>query len=372
MHINIVFIAGSIACVKGAFAQCVGGNWALTQCTSGLSCFALPLVNSPGTSIACDTKEDALARISASGASGGLTGSGNNTNSTTTPSSITDSTPTSVASSAASTPTSGNSNANTTVGGDSSTDTYGNSNANSTTGQTHGNDSNDGDCSSDSQGSPASNGSSTTSVVSSNMGGVYNGGNSTNTTGTTTDTSGIYSAMSEMASTAMKYASSTGYNQMYRRQFTPGSAVPTQTLGTGASLGTPATTPNTFGVSTVTLLMVSTVTVTASECQGNTNPTSFPSLSSAPSLSPTPTISQSNAGNAQTPFPTVTPITETTSISQNGALSTPTLSPSSNGTPVGGGGFSFTPQPSNGGPAAQPTNGASSNFNLSQLLTATI
>lgn len=342
----------------------------MTQCTSSLSCFALPLVNSPGTSIACDTKEDALARISASGASGGLTGSGNNT---TTPSSVSDSTPTSISSSAASTPTSGNSNSNATAsgqapdmsgndcygdsstngpgqGGYSSTNTSGNSSADSTTGQTPEND---------------SNGGSTTSG-SSDAGDGYNGGNSTDST---TYISGVYSAMSDMAST-MEYAPSTGYNQMYRRQFTPGSAVPTQTLGTEA----PVTTPNAFGVSTVTFLMVSTVTVTASECQGNTDPTDFPSLSSAPGLSPTPgtPFPQSNVGNAQTPFPTVTPIAPTTTISPNGAFVTPTLSPSSNGTPLGDGGFTFTPQPSNGGLAAQPTNGAASNFNLSQLLTATL
>jgi hypothetical protein len=65
--------AGDTACVNGGFAQCVGGKFVITSCGS-LSCFALPLVNSPGTSITCDTQADALARIAASGATGGLTG----------------------------------------------------------------------------------------------------------------------------------------------------------------------------------------------------------------------------------------------------------------------------------------------------------
>ncbi|KAI0071539.1 hypothetical protein K474DRAFT_1606787, partial [Panus rudis PR-1116 ss-1] len=57
------------ACVESSFAQCVGGKWALTPCSSGTQCVALPLVNKPGTSIACDTKEDAIARMQAAGAS---------------------------------------------------------------------------------------------------------------------------------------------------------------------------------------------------------------------------------------------------------------------------------------------------------------
>ncbi|KAF5316622.1 hypothetical protein D9619_006672 [Psilocybe cf. subviscida] len=65
--------AGETACVNGGFAQCVGGKFAVTSC-GALTCFALPLVNSPGTSVTCDTQADALARIAASGATGGLTG----------------------------------------------------------------------------------------------------------------------------------------------------------------------------------------------------------------------------------------------------------------------------------------------------------
>lgn len=71
-----MFPAGQNACVEGGFAQCVGGTFVVTECAGGLKCFALPLVNSRGTSITCDTEGDALARIAASGATGGLTGDG--------------------------------------------------------------------------------------------------------------------------------------------------------------------------------------------------------------------------------------------------------------------------------------------------------
>ncbi|KAG0694588.1 hypothetical protein DFH29DRAFT_859506 [Suillus ampliporus] len=65
---------GTDACVNGAFAQCVGGKYVTQSCGSSLTCAALPLVNSPGTSITCTTNSDALARIAATGAQGGLTG----------------------------------------------------------------------------------------------------------------------------------------------------------------------------------------------------------------------------------------------------------------------------------------------------------
>jgi hypothetical protein len=51
------------ACVKGAFAQCVGNKFALTNCAGGSSCQVLPLLNSLGTSITCSTPEDAAQRI---------------------------------------------------------------------------------------------------------------------------------------------------------------------------------------------------------------------------------------------------------------------------------------------------------------------
>ncbi|KAJ4470091.1 hypothetical protein J3R30DRAFT_1224087 [Lentinula aciculospora] len=66
---------GQNACVIGAFAQCVGGKFETTQCAGGTTCAALPLVNSAGTSITCTTTADAEARIAATGATGGITGS---------------------------------------------------------------------------------------------------------------------------------------------------------------------------------------------------------------------------------------------------------------------------------------------------------
>jgi hypothetical protein len=67
-------IAGENACVNGGFAQCVGGKFAVTECSPTLICAALPLVNSRGTSITCTTQADALARIQATGATGGISG----------------------------------------------------------------------------------------------------------------------------------------------------------------------------------------------------------------------------------------------------------------------------------------------------------
>jgi hypothetical protein len=62
------------ACIDKKFAQCDNGKFVLTSCGGSSQCFALPLVNSPGTSVTCDTEEDALNRISATGAKGGITG----------------------------------------------------------------------------------------------------------------------------------------------------------------------------------------------------------------------------------------------------------------------------------------------------------
>ncbi|KAG6852390.1 hypothetical protein C0991_012484 [Blastosporella zonata] len=59
---------GDQACVAGGFAQCVGGKFLITQCARGTVCAALPLVNKPGTSIACTTAADRDARIAATGA----------------------------------------------------------------------------------------------------------------------------------------------------------------------------------------------------------------------------------------------------------------------------------------------------------------
>jgi len=59
---------GEEACVGDAFAQCVGGQFVITNCATGTVCAALPLVNSRGTSITCTTKADRDARIAATGA----------------------------------------------------------------------------------------------------------------------------------------------------------------------------------------------------------------------------------------------------------------------------------------------------------------
>jgi len=65
---------GEQACVKGQLGQCVGGKFALSSCAATLQCVALPLVNKAGTSITCDTLQDAAARIAQTGAQGGLIG----------------------------------------------------------------------------------------------------------------------------------------------------------------------------------------------------------------------------------------------------------------------------------------------------------
>ncbi|CAB4464492.1 unnamed protein product [Rhizophagus irregularis] len=54
---------GETVCIKGQVAQCDQGKFVLTSCGPTTECFALPLVNSPGTSIACDKSEDAANRI---------------------------------------------------------------------------------------------------------------------------------------------------------------------------------------------------------------------------------------------------------------------------------------------------------------------
>ncbi|KAF7796704.1 hypothetical protein EIP86_007887 [Pleurotus ostreatoroseus] len=66
--------SGENACIQGAFAQCSNGQFVSFPCSGGLTCVALPLVNSPGTSVTCDTEADAEARIAATGASGGIAG----------------------------------------------------------------------------------------------------------------------------------------------------------------------------------------------------------------------------------------------------------------------------------------------------------
>jgi len=66
---------GFIACVDGKFAQCPFGTVQIsTACAAGTTCLALPLVNSPGTSVTCTTEDDAARRFAAAGVSGGFDG----------------------------------------------------------------------------------------------------------------------------------------------------------------------------------------------------------------------------------------------------------------------------------------------------------
>ncbi|KAI0672968.1 hypothetical protein C8Q78DRAFT_1137419 [Trametes maxima] len=65
---------GENACVNGNFAQCANGKFVTFPCNTGLTCMALPLVLSPGTSLVCDTQADVQARIAATGATGGVFG----------------------------------------------------------------------------------------------------------------------------------------------------------------------------------------------------------------------------------------------------------------------------------------------------------
>ncbi|CAG8504168.1 5616_t:CDS:1 [Funneliformis mosseae] len=52
------------ACINSKIAKCDNGKFVLFPCGPTLECFALPLVNSRGTSITCDTSADASKRIS--------------------------------------------------------------------------------------------------------------------------------------------------------------------------------------------------------------------------------------------------------------------------------------------------------------------
>ncbi|KAJ7698616.1 hypothetical protein B0H17DRAFT_1006591, partial [Mycena rosella] len=56
---------GQDACVKGNFAQCVGGKFVLQACGAGTICAAVPLATSPGTNVTCTTPDDLKTRIAA-------------------------------------------------------------------------------------------------------------------------------------------------------------------------------------------------------------------------------------------------------------------------------------------------------------------
>ncbi|KAF8912912.1 hypothetical protein CPB84DRAFT_1841352 [Gymnopilus junonius] len=68
LNTNSLCTEGENACVNDQFAQCVGGKFVLEGCGAGAICAALPLVNSPGTSITCTTEADLAQRIAATGA----------------------------------------------------------------------------------------------------------------------------------------------------------------------------------------------------------------------------------------------------------------------------------------------------------------
>lgn len=76
MNPNSPCKTGDSACISGGFSQCVGGKYVGGPCAQGSKCFAMPLLLKKGTSLGCDTESDATARISNTGATGGLTGTG--------------------------------------------------------------------------------------------------------------------------------------------------------------------------------------------------------------------------------------------------------------------------------------------------------
>ncbi|KAI9202802.1 uncharacterized protein BJ171DRAFT_425989, partial [Polychytrium aggregatum] len=55
----------TVFCAGDQLGQCVGTQLFKTSCSSGLKCQVLPLVNKPGTSVACTTDADKTARIQA-------------------------------------------------------------------------------------------------------------------------------------------------------------------------------------------------------------------------------------------------------------------------------------------------------------------
>jgi hypothetical protein len=57
-----------VVCLGSAIGQCVNGKLVkVSDCSGGTSCFVLPLVNKPGTSVSCDTQADKDARFAAAG-----------------------------------------------------------------------------------------------------------------------------------------------------------------------------------------------------------------------------------------------------------------------------------------------------------------
>jgi len=86
--------ADETACVGANIAKCVAGKFVTSeQCPDGRECFAIPNIQTPGTSLVCSTEVNVLGLLSAAGVDGGITGD-NSTNTDST-SSCTSSTTTS-------------------------------------------------------------------------------------------------------------------------------------------------------------------------------------------------------------------------------------------------------------------------------------
>jgi hypothetical protein len=88
---------GDTTCVQGAIASCINGQFDTSKgrCPATEQCFALPSVNSNGTTIACTSEKSARSLINAAGATGDVTGSvsGNPTNSINPASTLSGATP---------------------------------------------------------------------------------------------------------------------------------------------------------------------------------------------------------------------------------------------------------------------------------------
>jgi hypothetical protein len=63
---------GDIACIQGALAQCINGQWETQSCPTSLQCFALPDVDQQGVTVGCTDQATAQGLITATGAQGGV------------------------------------------------------------------------------------------------------------------------------------------------------------------------------------------------------------------------------------------------------------------------------------------------------------
>lgn len=65
---------GETACVGKDFAICDQGKYVQMSCGPSMQCYALPLINSVGTTVTCDTEADAGVRLGGQAGSGGSSG----------------------------------------------------------------------------------------------------------------------------------------------------------------------------------------------------------------------------------------------------------------------------------------------------------